>query len=175
MGSLLMNHLYPMCSCRQRKGCLVCFLHMYSYVYLSNAYQLFIAKVSFIGILNQKTFYSNTISFPFSLIPSSFLSSSRLKIADFGVSTFYSSTDAHNTYVGTPGFMAPELGKEPYGDRVDIYSLGCVCYELCTFKTPSTPYTAIKIRDSFPNCFYPHSFSLSISLSLSLFLPYYST
>eukprot|EP00922_Rhytidocystis_sp_ex-Travisia-forbesii_P025560 GHVS01037522.1.p1 GENE.GHVS01037522.1~~GHVS01037522.1.p1 ORF type:complete len:573 (+),score=128.16 GHVS01037522.1:311-2029(+) len=64
----------------------------------------------------------------------------RLRLGDFGISKQLDCTEgvAH-TFVGTPHYMSPEVvkgSKAGYGNAADIWSLGCVIYELCTFKTP---------------------------------------
>ncbi len=39
------------------------------------------------------------------------------------------------TVVGTPYYMSPEVCQNsPYTQRSDVWSLGCVLYELCTLK-----------------------------------------
>ena len=52
-------------------------------------------------------------------------------------------------YCGTPGYVAPEiLRKQKYGLKVDIYSVGILCYQLLVGKDPyfssSTKETIIK-------------------------------
>lgn len=60
------------------------------------------------------------------------------KLADFGLSTEGSSKSAQVTQYarGTPGYRAPELvvsdGKPTYTNKVDIWSMGCILYELAT-------------------------------------------
>ena len=56
-----------------------------------------------------------------------------LKIADFGLARFNSTTDNSGLIAGTPGYMAPEqaLG-EPLTTRADIYAFGLVFYEMTT-------------------------------------------
>ena len=39
--------------------------------------------------------------------------------------------------MGTPYYLSPELCEEkPYNHKSDIWSLGCVLYELCTYRHP---------------------------------------
>ena len=39
------------------------------------------------------------------------------------------------TCVGTPFYMSPELYRgEQYGHKADVWSLGCLLFELCTRK-----------------------------------------
>lgn len=56
----------------------------------------------------------------------------RLKIGDLGVAKEV--LESHtNTIVGTPYYLSPELCEEkPYNNKSDIWSLGCILYELCT-------------------------------------------
>ncbi|RLN83850.1 hypothetical protein BBO99_00001748 [Phytophthora kernoviae] len=60
--------------------------------------------------------------------------------SDFGVSkVLENSLDAAQTVTGTPYYMAPELleGAE-YNGKSDIWSLGCVLYELASYSPPFT-------------------------------------
>ncbi|XP_033746182.1 serine/threonine-protein kinase nekl-2-like [Pecten maximus] len=56
-----------------------------------------------------------------------------LKISDFGVSriTDLVNPSVHSIRMGTPRYMSPEvLKKQPYGQKTDIWSLGCTAYEM---------------------------------------------
>ena len=62
----------------------------------------------------------------------------QVKIGDLGVARQLAQTNAMAaTVVGTPYYLSPELCEEkPYNHKSDIWSLGCVLYELCTFRYP---------------------------------------
>ncbi|KAG7100016.1 hypothetical protein E1B28_001803 [Marasmius oreades] len=60
-----------------------------------------------------------------------------VKLGDFGLSKALPHTTFANTYVGTPYYMSPELMQEKaYDSKSDIWSLGCLIYELCALKPP---------------------------------------
>ncbi|KAF2149637.1 kinase-like protein [Myriangium duriaei CBS 260.36] len=60
-----------------------------------------------------------------------------VKLGDFGLSKIISSHDFASTYVGTPFYMSPEIcAAERYSLYSDIWSLGCVIYELCSREPP---------------------------------------
>jgi len=62
---------------------------------------------------------------------------SHIRIGDFGISKVLESTDFAQSCVGTPAYMSPELMRnERYDYHVDMWALGCVCYELCTLRLP---------------------------------------
>ena len=88
-----------------------------------------------------------------------------LKIGDFGLArcldrlilfldlinktfliTLHRSSEMASTRVGTLLYMAPEiLNGQSYNHRADIWSLGCVLYELCTLKRPFQVLLAIAL------------------------------
>ena len=59
-----------------------------------------------------------------------------LKIGDFGISKQLSSNNKYATSnVGTSNYMAPEIiSGNRYNNKVDIWALGCIIYELCTLE-----------------------------------------
>ncbi|CZR51665.1 probable NIMA-like protein kinase [Phialocephala subalpina] len=60
-----------------------------------------------------------------------------VKLGDFGLSKIMQSHDFASTYVGTPFYMSPEIcAGERYTLKSDIWSLGCIIYELCSREPP---------------------------------------
>ena len=67
------------------------------------------------------------------------LSGERVKVLDFGLAKLGASQHtAANTVFGTPRYMSPEQCRSATAidERSDIYSLGCVFFELLTGHTP---------------------------------------
>ncbi|XP_045884126.1 serine/threonine-protein kinase Nek5 isoform X1 [Meles meles] len=60
------------------------------------------------------------------------------KLGDFGVArVLNNSMELARTCVGTPYYLSPEICQnKPYNNKTDIWSLGCVLYELCALKHP---------------------------------------
>lgn len=60
----------------------------------------------------------------------------KVKIADFGTSAWLNNVPYASTRIGSPPYMAPEqfLGKASY--RSDIYSVGCIFYEMIIGRPP---------------------------------------
>ncbi|KAG8985376.1 G2-specific serine/threonine protein kinase [Tulasnella sp. 427] len=60
-----------------------------------------------------------------------------LKLGDFGLSKMMGASTLTNTYVGTPYYMSPEmLMEKSYDMKSDMWSLGCLIYELCALQPP---------------------------------------
>jgi NIMA (never in mitosis gene a)-related kinase len=56
------------------------------------------------------------------------------------------SHDFASTYVGTPFYMSPEIcAAEKYTLKSDIWSLGCIIYELCTREPPFNAKTHFQL------------------------------
>jgi serine/threonine protein kinase len=67
-----------------------------------------------------------------------------LKIGDFGISKLLDSTSQHcQTSAGTPSYMPPEMvDSQDYSFKADIWSLGCVIYEICALQRLFPPKDA---------------------------------
>ncbi|KAG7509048.1 serine serine/threonine-protein kinase Nek2 [Solea senegalensis] len=76
-----------------------------------------------------------------------------VKIGDFGLARILNhDTSFAKTFVGTPYYMSPEqMNQLSYNEKSDIWSLGCLLYELCALSPPFTAYNqrdlAEKIRE----------------------------
>ena len=63
----------------------------------------------------------------------------KIKIGDLGVAKILENmeTDFATSKVGTPYYLSPEVCEDrPYNSKSDIWSLGCILYEMCTLKHP---------------------------------------
>ncbi|CAF2765027.1 unnamed protein product [Rotaria sp. Silwood2] len=58
------------------------------------------------------------------------------KLGDFGISKVLNTTcELARTQIGTPYYLSPEICQQkPYNNKSDVWSLGCVLYELTTLK-----------------------------------------
>jgi serine/threonine protein kinase len=62
----------------------------------------------------------------------------RLKIADLGIAKVTKADDpVAQTQCGTPAYFSPELWRNrAYGDKSDVWALGCILYEMVTNRLP---------------------------------------
>uniref|UniRef100_A0A8C8RSK4 Serine/threonine-protein kinase Nek11 n=1 Tax=Pelusios castaneus TaxID=367368 RepID=A0A8C8RSK4_9SAUR len=76
-----------------------------------------------------------------------FLKNNLLKIGDFGVSRLLmGSCDLATTFIGTPYYMSPEaLKHQGYNTKSDIWSLGCILYEMCCMDHAFTGHNFLSI------------------------------
>jgi len=59
----------------------------------------------------------------------------RVRVCDFGIAGKLKKCGDLNKQIGSVPYMAPEvLEAEHYGFKVDIWSLGCVLYEMVTHE-----------------------------------------
>ncbi|EPQ62601.1 Bgt-663 [Blumeria graminis f. sp. tritici] len=69
-----------------------------------------------------------------------------VKLGDFGLSKIMQSHDFASTYVGTPFYMSPEIcAAERYTLKSDVWSLGCIMYELCSREPPFNAKTHFQL------------------------------
>lgn len=61
-----------------------------------------------------------------------------MKIGDFGISKVLENTmDFAKTSLGTPYYLSPEICMgQKYDYKSDVWMVGCILYEMCTFKRP---------------------------------------
>lgn len=61
-----------------------------------------------------------------------------VRIGDLGVAKVLDDkSNFAQTMVGTPYYLSPEMCEEkPYNEKSDVWALGCVLYEMCTYKPP---------------------------------------
>ena len=60
-----------------------------------------------------------------------------VKIGDLGIAKQLNQGSFANTLIGTPYYISPEMCEDkPYNQKSDVWALGCILYELCTFRHP---------------------------------------
>lgn len=103
-----------------------------------------------------------------------------VKLGDFGLARIlHHDTSFAKTFVGTPYYMSPEqMNRTSYNEKSDIWSLGCLLYELCALFPPFTAFNqrelAEKIREGrFRRIPYRYSEELNTLLSKMLHLKDY--
>jgi NIMA (never in mitosis gene a)-related kinase len=73
-----------------------------------------------------------------------FLTKGQIKIGDLNVSKVVK-RNLLFTRVGTPYYASPEIWNDkPYDQKSDMWSLGCVLYEMCALRPP---FTAGNLRE----------------------------
>ena len=70
------------------------------------------------------------------------------KLGDLNVCKILSEDTLGKTQAGTPSFAAPEVWMEkPYGLKSDIWSLGCVLYEITALKCPFRANNIVELNN----------------------------
>ena len=60
-----------------------------------------------------------------------------IKIGDLGVAKELNQASFASTLIGTPYYLSPEMCEDkPYNEKSDVWALGCILYELCTYRHP---------------------------------------
>ncbi|PSN54558.1 hypothetical protein C0J52_07113 [Blattella germanica] len=90
-----------------------------------------------------------------------------VKLGDFGLARMlHDDVSFAQTTVGTPYYMSPEVIKGgKYNKKSDIWSLGCLVYELCSL---SPPFIGSNIKQLFPRI--PAHYSDDLQKIISLIL-----
>jgi serine/threonine protein kinase len=71
------------------------------------------------------------------LLVSNDLKNFEIKIADLGFAQQFDRETGLSLVLGTPLYMAPELVlNKKYTEKVDVWSLGIICYQLLSGRTP---------------------------------------
>jgi len=82
----------------------------------------------------------------------------QVRLGDFGICRVLESLDDEaDTAIGTPAFASPEVCRlEPYNYKADIWSLGCVLYELMCLREPFPGISCRDIQKRVIRGQYPH-------------------
>ena len=96
-----------------------------------------------------------------------------LKLGDLNVSKF-SKIGMANTQTGTPYYCSPEIWKgNSYDYKSDIWSLGCIIYEICSLRPPFRGTSLKGLMNNVLNGNYPpipSNYSKELSLLISKML-----
>lgn len=66
-----------------------------------------------------------------------FLKSGVIKLGDLNVSKLIKMSQMDHTQTGTPYYASPEVwSNKPYDYKSDIWSVGCIIYEMCALRPP---------------------------------------
>lgn len=112
-------------------------------------YGIDLEKVDLFGASAEPPVNADTVIIHRDIKPENiFLHENTVKLGDFGLAKMLTSqNDFAKTYVGTPYYMSPEvLMDNPYLPVCDIWSLGCVLYELCNLEPPFQAKTHLQLQ-----------------------------
>eukprot|EP01060_Flectonema_neradi_P015408 TRINITY_DN2200_c0_g2_i3.p1 TRINITY_DN2200_c0_g2~~TRINITY_DN2200_c0_g2_i3.p1 ORF type:complete len:339 (+),score=34.19 TRINITY_DN2200_c0_g2_i3:53-1069(+) len=94
-----------------------------------------------------------------------------VKLGDFGIAHHRTSTSGSRkratTICGSPSYMAPEIiSRQQYTNKVDIWSLGVILYELLTLRKPFTGKCRAELEHNITKGVYPPIIGYSHDLRL---------
>lgn len=70
----------------------------------------------------------------------------QVKLADLGLARKVEANEMSETFCGTPLYMAPEVARgDPYDNTADIWSIGCMLYQLIVGYLPFTANNAFQL------------------------------
>lgn len=102
-------------------------------------------------------------------------SNENVKLGDFGLARVLNhETSFAKTMVGTPYYMSPEqMNYLSYNEKSDIWSLGCLMYELCALRPPFTATSSRELQTKI--CLgrfsrIPHRYSNELNVFISCLL-----
>ena len=80
---------------------------------------------------------------------------SSILLADFGISKIIENKIKSFTLIGTPYYISPEMYKDiNYDKKIDIWSIGCILYELTTLTVPFQANDMIGLKKKVINGYY---------------------
>ena len=95
----------------------------------------------------------------------------QVKIADFGFSRKLEPNSLAGTFFGTPLYMAPEIVfREEYSYNSDVWSLGCIFYEMIFGIVPFYVATRAELPKRLKEGCYAVPMTTDFSLEGALFL-----
>ena len=98
-----------------------------------------------------------------------------LKLGDLNIAKL-SNKDIFNSKIGTLIYAAPEIwNNKPYSFKSDIWSLGIILYELCTFNLPFNGNNIMEIYKKIMKGFYlniPNIYSKELYIIINMLLQF---
>ena len=80
-----------------------------------------------------------------------------LKIGDMNVSKVLKNENLTDTAIGTPYYLAPEIwNRELYDEKCDVFSLGCLIFELASLKHPFEANSSHELHSKVQNVITPN-------------------
>ena len=100
----------------------------------------------------------------------------KIKIGDLNVCRVINDQKLKHTQTGTPYYSSPEIwNNKPYDYKSDIWSLGCLFYEMTSFNLPFKGQSMKEIYDKIEECYVPQipkHYSKNIKIIIQMCLRY---